>query len=249
MKDYSDVIQNRYNAMSYQADKYGSNMYAVCNPIGYYSFIHTMKVLVRFVNLVHNGKKSGKMKLLDIGCGGGAATRIMWEIVGGIYGDVYGLDGSETRIRHCREMNPSIDYLIHNIVDVFPYDFKFDGITAFVVLMHLRQENDVIRALKNIYDALSDNGLFMWCDNNVDTHFSHFNDDGRGFSAKEMDYYAQKTGFVLVEATSMYRQFLLGKGSTLYNVNESNVLKMLVLDKILKTKAVTNVRIYRKSFT
>ncbi len=117
---------------------------------------------------------------------------------------------------------------------------------AFDVFMHLRQESEIVSGIANIYNTLNDKGLFLWYDVNEKTHFSDDEDDGRGFSEKEMDYYACQAGFCLVKKKHVYKTMPIYNTSTYYFAGKVDMLLLMILDKLLPTKQTINVRIYEK---
>ena len=52
-----------------------------------------------------------------------------------------------------------------------PFDVQFDAITTFVVFMHFDTKKQIYHALKNIYNSLKKDGLFLWYDVNVKSHW------------------------------------------------------------------------------
>lgn len=160
MIDYSDVNNNRYNKIHYENVE--DNIYSAINPIGNYSMYAGYKAARWFVQMGGRilKKKIHDLSILDVGCGDGHIARMFVTLLNNA-DNVYGFDYSENNVNLCRSLNSSITCERGNVVEKIPFDRKFDMVSAFVVLSHLRKKEDVEKALININDALNENGLFM----------------------------------------------------------------------------------------
>lgn len=247
MKDYKSVVRERYDQEAFDRQAIADNMYSLINPVGFYGEYNSVKILTHFINLLdaHRGEHDD-ISLLDCGCGVGLKTRIMAELIGSPT-SVYGTDYSVNSIEHCKMMNSNINYHWGDITKEIPFDVKFDAITAFVVFMHFSKEDEVKNALSNIYDSLKEDGLFLWYDTNVKSHWdSKERADGWGYSVKEMDKYAKEAGFRFVSGYGLYSIIPGLKTSTVYLSEQIKQMWLLdILDK-MPFKKNNNVRIYMK---
>ncbi|MCP4179742.1 MAG: methyltransferase domain-containing protein [bacterium] len=96
-------------------------------------------------------------KVLDIGCGDGAITRYIAELVP--KGHVIGIDPSIEMISHCKEKSKNItnvDFMLNKAKDI-NFGPEFNWILSFVAL-HWEKELD--KAFRNFYKALVEGGKF-----------------------------------------------------------------------------------------
>lgn len=253
MKDYKDVVRERYDKEQYHNEGRINNQYAIFNPVGFYGSLNNAKVLRNFIFDVADStnKSFEKLKICDCGCGNGFNTRVLAEFLGNPDG-VYGTEYSVNRLQFCKEMNPLIHYEYADLTDFsgrgMPFGVKFDGVTAFDVFMHFTKEEEIINALRNIYDALEDKGIFLWFDPKVESHWDGLKKDidGWGYSAKEMDEYAARVGFKLKKKQDIYSIIPLKKISTVYLARRIKNLWILELLESLPFKKNNQVRIYCK---
>jgi len=52
MRNYEEVVKNRYDAEDYSVNGCWSNPYALVNKIGYYGYLNILKELHHFINSV-----------------------------------------------------------------------------------------------------------------------------------------------------------------------------------------------------
>lgn len=255
MRDYKQVTQERYEQEDLSETGIEKNIYASINPIGNYGEYKENQVLKHYIRMVRDLEKKGlhKIRLLDCGCGNGLVTRLASNILGNTE-HIYGFEYSRTRLDYCRKMNGSIRYEWGDVVKGIPSafsDMRFDGIMAFVVLSHLRKRKEVLAALKNIYSALDENGLFLWYEINAKTHYCNPDADTQGFSAKEMEEHARKAGFILVEKRGLYRLIsvpLINKSiSTCYLADKIHFLLLEAISVLLPFQPAIHVHVYKKS--
>lgn len=101
-------------------------------------------------------------KLLDLACGTGSFLMLCHN-----YGiSCYGLDLSETAIEIAKEKAKinhfNIDYQVADMTN-FSYPLKFNLITCFFDSVNfLKNKNDLTKLLNNVYNALENNGYFIF---------------------------------------------------------------------------------------
>lgn len=252
MIDYKQVVEERYNKESLEQSYGYENPYSLLNPIGFYTQ-QRIDELIRYFVLEIKSRTNGdacSIKLLDVGCGKGGWTRRLVDFVG-IPQNIYGLELSENRLNHCKEMNPAIKYGYADITE--PILCKvgntlFDGVVCADVLMHIRRREDVINAIKNIRDVMKPGGVLMWYDTLADTHFERYDADCQGFSEKEMDTLTKECDLRFLKSYSLFKQIKIGKHifSTVYHINERNVALCRIIEKIPFGKPVVTCRLYTK---
>lgn len=257
MRDYQQVNEERYEKDNFSGKGIAENIYSPINPVGNYGVYKVIQVLRKYISIIKEktGKDYDEIRILDCGCGAGTTTRIISNLIGNTY-NVYGFEFSKNRLEYCKSMNPAIHYLWGDITQaegVFAdlSDIPFDGIVASDVLSQLRMAKDVESALKNISNALSDHGVFLWYEINAKTHEENYEADTQGFSEHEMDEYAQKCGLRMIYKSRVNGSIkLFGKTfSTYYFVNDKllNIKFMEMIDPLLlKFGHLNNVRMYMK---
>lgn len=129
---------------------------------------------------------------------------------------------------------------------------RFDGIIAVDVFSHIRKEQDVLASLKNIWNYLSEDGLFLWYEINAKSHYMNYDADAQGFSIEEMDEHALRVGFKAVEYKGVYKRWtVFGKKiDTFYLVNDNGcgIVFMEILEKIIPFGKCINIgRVYKKT--
>lgn len=104
------------------------------------------------------------MTILDVGCGTGAITRGIAEVVGP-NGRVVGIDSNPTLIEKAREAHGGIQGLFFETGDIYnlPYEQQFDIVTSSRVLIWL---SDPLKALKMMTSAVKIGGKILVADYN-----------------------------------------------------------------------------------
>lgn len=130
-------------------------------------------------------------------------------------------------------------------------DVRFDGVIAVDVLSQIRKEQDVLMSLKNIYNYLLEDGLFLWYEINAKSHYMNYDADTQGFSLEEMDGHASRVGFEVVAYKEVYKKWALfgKKFDTLYYVNDKGcgIVMMEILEKIIPFGECLNIcGVYKK---
>ena len=247
MKDYKTIVNDRYDQQQYDSKAVLNNIYSPINPVGFYGEFKAAQILSDFIKMIDFDIEVGAPCLLDCGCGDGSKTRIMSELLGNPH-SVYGMEYSENRLSRCKMMNPAIHYEYGDLTKEIPFPMEFDGITTFVVFMHFSKEEEIVNALKNIYNSLKKNGLFLWYECNEKSHWDGRTKDvdGWGFSTDEMDRYAAEAGFRLVKGYGIYPRFPVLNTSSIYLAERVKKIWMLEWMEKLPFRKNNSIRIYRK---
>jgi len=209
MKDYKDVVAERYdkqagtdfNARS--AMKWMDSQLWMCQSL-----------FDVFRQLDRRGYDIGNLKILEVGCGGGRWTRFMAEITANPT-NIKGTDLSSERITVAKWMNPAIKYEVADVVETTIQE-KFDVIMAWDVFMHLKSEEQIRKALKNIHQALTERGVFIFFDAWAKTHFIISDAESVGFNPEEVVDLASREGFAAIFRKDVFRIFPGGRHSEQY---------------------------------
>ena len=247
MVDYNDVNNSRYNKIHYENVE--DNIYSAVNPIGNYSMYAGYKAARWFVQVGGKllKKKIHDLSILDVGCGDGHITRIFVTLLNNA-DNVYGFDYSENNVNLCKSLNSSMVFEKGNVVEKIPFDRKFDMVSAFVVLSHLRKKEDVEKALMNINNALNENGLFLWYELVSKSHYINPDKDTQGFNEKELRELSEGAGFEEVARKTFSKTIWIGNRSRslYYSAKENNIWFLELLSHILPLKPTITIRIYKK---
>nr|WP_302141919.1 class I SAM-dependent methyltransferase [uncultured Schaedlerella sp.] len=251
MKNYKRVVKERYDRQRYDGKGMLKDIYSPINPVGFYGEFKAAQVLSDFVNRISKDRGTlDGINICDCGCGDGVKTRFLAELLGNPR-QVYGVEYSENRLRHCRSMNPSIQYEYADLTEPgkgIPFETQFDGISAFVVFMHFSTEQEIMNALDNIYHSLKREGFFLWYELHEKSHWDgkKKNVDHWGFSPDEMDQYAKNAGFRLLHQYSVYIKVPILDVASVYLAKNIKNIWMLDILEMLPLKKSNLVRIYRK---
>jgi 2-polyprenyl-3-methyl-5-hydroxy-6-metoxy-1,4-benzoquinol methylase len=117
-------------------------------------------------------------KILDVGCGCGHLLQLFKD-----FGyEVYGLDISNYAIEVANKTIPDCKIMVHDCQEAFRFNTKFDIITCFEVLEHLPNPQ---KAIKNCYEAIKPNGIFIATTPNKLSPFNYlFNRDRTHINVK-----------------------------------------------------------------
>lgn len=140
---------------------------------------------------------NGREAILDVGCGTGAAMRLLDH-----YGRVYGIDISETALCFCRER--ALSGLSRASALGLPFtDSSFGLITAFDVLYHEEVVDD-LTALREFYRVCKAGGSvltsepafdFLWSCHDIAYHSK------RRYIASELESKLKQVGFQVVKVS------------------------------------------------
>ena len=185
MKNYQDVVQDRFNQ---ESDEDAANsIYDASHPIGKYSRKYFFKGLSDFITWYKKNVQPGsEAKLLDLGCGTGGILDFFSQN-GFAKHNLTGIDLSEVRIKRAAQYFEGITFICGDAVNFKLENQKFDIITSFDLYSHLASKEELIAAIKNASDHLSENGVFLWYDIYAKNHYaSSGNADSAGFSQQQM---------------------------------------------------------------
>ena len=125
---------------------------------GKFKILHDLQPLrIKYIQDTLKKKKLNKMKILDVGCGGGLISEGMSKLGA----SVTGIDFVEENINaakiHARQNNLKIKYMVKDL-EKENINYKFDVVIIFEVLEHL---NDWKMFLKKIRSILKKNGVLV----------------------------------------------------------------------------------------
>lgn len=245
MRPYLQVIEERYNGRERDQTIY-DNVYAIVNPIGFngHNVIKTtIYKICRF--LIENNIDITSIKILDVGCGKGTVTRLFAEFTGNP-NNISGIDLSEYRIQSAQKFTQNIKYVLGDIVTGYEFKEKFRLITAFDVFMHFEKEEQINRALCNIYRSLDSKGFFVWFDSFAKDHFKcPLDAECNGFNSSQMEKFARDIGFIKVKQFTVYKNFF-GKIHSLYLYNKLPYIVVKILEKVIPGYPGNYIMIFRK---
>ena len=191
-KNTKSVMDNKnYQATVKTYNKLGqkySNAVANASPKAMTSFIKRLK------------KNS---RILDVGCAGGRDMKIFNEK--GF--TAVGIDVSNALLKIAKKEAPKGKFFKMDVLELkFPKNY-FDGVWADAVLIHLTKK-DLPKALKNIYETLSDRGIFYasfkYGQGEKLVKEKPFTNDARFYSyykKQELEHLLKKSGFKIIKST------------------------------------------------
>lgn len=98
-----------------------------------------------------------KSRLLDLGCGPGLYTSLLKDKG---Y-NVTGIDFNKASIEYADNQRKDINYIFGNYIQEYPHG-KYDTIIMIYCDLGTHSDNNRDKLLKNIYDSLDDNGVFIF---------------------------------------------------------------------------------------
>ena len=128
-------------------------------------------------------EKSGRLRLLDIGCALCDFTRKLWET--NKANAIAGMDISPTAIDWGRKSFPDFDLRVGKLPEI-PWDDEFDGIMCLEVLCYLTPE-DRQKTIDNISGRLSSSGWMMFSGVLDDGSRYHTEEEIEGLLSKDFD--------------------------------------------------------------
>lgn len=112
--------------------------------------------ILKITDFILNHSKTGS-RLLDLGCGPGLYASLLRDKG---Y-DVTGIDFNRASIEYAAEKRKDIRYIYGDYINNYP-DGKYDTIIIIYCDMGTHSDSNRDRLLKNIYDSLDDNGVFIF---------------------------------------------------------------------------------------
>jgi len=156
-----------------------------------------------------------KARILEVGCGGGRWTRFIAEVTHKPE-LITGIDLSAPTIELAKRMNPAITYRVADLVEE-PIGAVYDLILAWGVFLHFPSESTVKKALRNISNSLTKDGLFIFFDAWARSHFNPPVDaESWGFNPEEIIRMAASEGLTPTFRKNVYRLFPGRKHSEQY---------------------------------
>jgi len=190
------------------------------------------KLISHFKIDINNKKPLKKLKILDIGCGGG----LLSEPLSRLGAQVTGIDASKSNIEvakiHSREMDLNINY-IHVAPENFNFKNEFDVILNMEIIEHVSNTNLFI---KNCSKLIKKNGIMFVATINKNLKSYLFaiigaeyilrwlpigtHDWDKFLTPQELEAIANKSNFIINETTGMKFNLFSKKWS---NSNDASV--------------------------
>jgi len=210
MKDYKDVIADRYDKLAETDFNVKTTLKWMASQLKLSADL--FQVLKRIDS---QGHPLANARILEVGCGDGRWVRFIAEITHQPE-FITGTDLSAPRVALAKKMNPAIECQVADVVET-PIDEKFDIILAWDVFTHLKTKEQIQKALRNIHNALSERGVFIFFDAWAKTHFkSVANEDSHGYRPEEVVHLAGIEGFTPIFRKNVFRIFPGGRHSEQY---------------------------------
>jgi 2-polyprenyl-6-hydroxyphenyl methylase/3-demethylubiquinone-9 3-methyltransferase len=125
---------------------------------GKFKILHEIQpIRIKYIQDVVNKKKLDKMKILDLGCGGGLISEGLSKIGANVKGIDFVKDNINIARIHAKKSNLNIDYKMLDFENE-KIRSKFDIIVIFEVLEHL---SDWKSFIKKIQSNLKSNGILI----------------------------------------------------------------------------------------
>lgn len=229
MKDYQDVVNERYNN---EVDDVNS-IYSPNHPIGKYTRKIIYKGIDEFLSRCYTDAQTIKnMKLLDVGCGKGEWLTYFVS-KGFSSSNVMGIDLSEKRIEKAILQNPGLNFKVSDILSFNLQPSKFDLIVSFDLFSHLTTKEQIIQGLLNVFNHLKNDGVFIWFDIYSKDHFnSKTNTDSWGFSKQQMMSLATEAGFKIISYRTFFKNFF-NRYHSIYFADRVSPTALRFLEKVL----------------
>jgi SAM-dependent methyltransferase len=245
MKTYLEIVEERYNTREANIHIY-DNQYSFINPVGFYGKIRLQTLFYVIFNKLREMQIDiSKLKILDVGCGTGWWTRFFAEMLNSPL-NIYGIDLSVVRVQMASKINPRMHYSIGDITNFRCAEGKFDLISAIDVFMFFNTEEQIMNALRNINSYLNENGVFIWYDTYSKDHFSSkTNQEGAGYSPRQIEGYAEKSGFKKLFMFPIFKN-LLWRYHSMYLVKRFPFWLVILMENILPGSHGNLCYVFRK---
>lgn len=242
MKDYTDVVYNRFN----KENEATTSIYSAYHPIGRYS----RKILFNGLNKIladfeANKKPLSEIMLLDVGCVRGGM--IEYFISKGFQpSNCYGVDLSVTRISKAKQQFPKVNFIFGDALDQHFTTLQFDLITSFDLYSHFTSAEQIIQGLQNVHKSLAENGTFLWYDIYSKDHFkAPINSESWGFNLQQMKELTEKTGFEVISIYTFFKKFF-GRYHSIYQAHRIPAVFLQLLEKVLPGTPGNNLLVLKK---
>jgi ubiquinone/menaquinone biosynthesis C-methylase UbiE len=141
--------------------------------------------------------------ICDMGCGPGQIARYLSEHGAG---KVFGIDLSEKMVEQARRLNPGIDFLQGDMLNLDVPDASWGGIAAFYSIIHIPRPK-VVQVLREFLRVLKKGGVLLLAFHKG-REVMHIEDfwgkpvrmDFVFFEKEEMEGYLKEAGFEIVES-------------------------------------------------
>jgi len=221
---YQEIVDQRYNGTE-SGTSFEENVYSVVNPVGQYIDRKVRANIYDVFQVLRQKMCISKAKVLDIGCGKGLTTRMYAEYCGNSE-NIHGVDLSEKRIELAKSLNPNIKYRLADITKGNPFDYKFDFISMYDVMMHFETEEEIVSVLKVIQDCLTEQGMFLW----YEPYQKKRTAAHQGFSKSTMLRIIKKSGYSIELFRPVFKTFL-GKYHSAYLTRKLPVFLVRLCEK------------------
>ncbi len=184
-------------------------------------FVSRNKIIRSLVKKHFSKKQAEKNNFLEIGCGTAFVLKGLSDLT---YLKLSGAEIYLQGLKYARQRLPNVNFIQLDATNL-PFKNEFDAIGAFDVLEHIESDELVI---KNIYDALRDNGYFfvsvpqyMWMWSKTDDFACH----KRRYSRKELLTKLESKGFKIEYITSfVFILFPFMFFSRIFSKKKKNIL-------------------------
>lgn len=147
-----------------------------------------VKLLLEFSSRIpSNGR------ILDVGCGNGAYSRILSKNF-----EVIGIDISEKQIEIAKQNAPKAKFICQDMTKVIFPDEYFDGIMAFYSIIHIPREEHK-EVLRNFYRMLKINGIALCAFGRMDNPESYNGDFFKTGSKMFWSGFDQETNLKIIQ--------------------------------------------------
>ena len=160
-------------------------------------YVGRRRIITGFVEEICRNLKTGRPRILDVGCGTGANLEMLAR-----FGDVEGVDIAREALAFCRERG--LKDVRHGAAEKLPYeDGSFDLVTSFDVIEHL---DDDVAGLREIRRVLKPGGrtllfvpafMFLWgVQDDVSNHRRRYTLAGLQRAVREAGFEVERATYI-----------------------------------------------------
>jgi ubiquinone/menaquinone biosynthesis C-methylase UbiE len=114
---------------------------------------------IKYINFII--KKYNALSVLDVGCGNGSSLLNIRKKYQDILLDGFDISHDMIKVAKNRS-NGSINFFIDSMENFYKINRKYDLILSMSwVLSYSKDRKDLVKALRNIFNSLNDNGIFL----------------------------------------------------------------------------------------